>query len=67
MRADLLVDLTVEVCPVLDCAKQTAHVNVVETVRLVSPLKLSIVELKLEIWRDETGLGGGDVCADYLC
>jgi hypothetical protein len=67
MGVDLLVDLTVEVCPVLDCAKQAAHVDVVEAVRLVSPLKLSIVELEFEIWRDETGLDGGNVCADHLC
>lgn len=66
LRANLLVDLTVEVCPVLNCAKHAAHVDVIEAVWSVSPLKLNIVELKLEIWRDETGLSGGDVYTDHL-
>jgi hypothetical protein len=67
LRANLLVDLTVEVCPVLNCAKHAAHVDVIETVWLVSPLKLNVVELELEIWRGETGLIGGDVYTDHLC
>ena len=66
LRANSLVDLTVEVCPVLNCAKHAAHVDVIEAVRSVSPLKLNVVELEAEIWRDETRLSGGDVYTDHL-
>ena len=67
LRANLLVDLTVEVWPVLNCAKHAAHVDVIETVWLVSPLQLNVVELELEIWSGEIGLSGGDVYTDHLC
>jgi hypothetical protein len=67
LRANLLVDLTVEVCPVLNCAKHAAHVDVIKTVWLVRPLKLNVVELELEIWSGEIGLSGGDIYTNHLC
>ena len=57
----------VELLPVLDCAQQAAHMDIVEAVGCVSPLKLSIIELEPEIGWNETGLSGGDVCADHFC
>ena len=50
----------------MNCAEHAAHVDVIEAVWLVSPLKLNVIELELEIWRDETGLSGGDVHTDHL-
>jgi hypothetical protein len=67
LRANLLVNLTVEMCPVLNCAKHTAHVDVIETVWLVGPLKLNVVELELDIWSGESRLCRGYVYTDHLC
>lgn len=66
-RANILVNLTVEMCPVLNCAKHAAHVDVVETIWLVCPLKLNVVELELDIWSGESRLCRGYVYTDHLC
>jgi hypothetical protein len=64
---NLLVNLTIEMCPVLNCAKHAAHVDVIETIWLVCPLKLNVVELELDIWSGEGRLCRGYVYTDHLC
>jgi hypothetical protein len=67
LKGNSLVDLTVEMCPVLNCAKHAAYVDVIETIWLVCPLKLNIIELELDIWRGKSRLCRRDIYTNHLC
>jgi hypothetical protein len=67
LKGNSLVDLAVEMCPVLNCAKHAAHVDVIETIWLVCPLKLNVVELELDIRSSKSRLCRGDIYTNHLC
>ena len=55
-----------EAVPVVNAAEEFAHVDEVEVVVWVGPVKVYVFDLKVAVRGDEGGLDGGEVGADYV-
>lgn len=61
-----LVHLTVQPIPVTNSTLKISDMNKVKGLGFKSPFKLSIIDLKLNIWRDKAWLGWSDVCCNDI-